>query len=54
MKQPKSLQPSIYKACSDLYIWKLSKMGLYIKVWAKGSTFFAKIKLPDTLIAVYP
>ena len=27
MKQPKSLQPSIYKACSDLYIWKLSKMG---------------------------
>lgn len=29
MKQPKSLQPSIYKACSNLYIWKLSKMGLY-------------------------
>lgn len=31
MKQPKSLQPSIYKACSDLYIRKLSKMGLCIK-----------------------
>ena len=29
MKQPKSLQPSIYKACSDLYICKLSKMGYY-------------------------
>ena len=29
MKQPKSLQPSIYKACSDLYICKLSKMGVY-------------------------
>lgn len=29
MKQPKSLQPSIYKDCSDLYIWELSKTGFY-------------------------
>lgn len=29
MKQPKSLQASIYKACSELYICKLSKMGFY-------------------------
>lgn len=38
MKQPKSLQPSIYKDCSDLYIWELSKTGLYIGVYgiAKG------------------
>lgn len=34
MKQPKSLQPSIYKACSDLYIRKLSKMGIRFKIFS--------------------
>ena len=40
MKQPKSLQPSIYKACSDLYICKLSKMGFYYSIFFLSSQDF--------------
>ena len=54
MKQPKSLQPSIYKACSDLYICKLSKMGLYFKMRKMSNIFFLPHYVKTDSLAVQP
>ncbi len=48
MKQPKSLQPSIYKDCSDLYIWKLSKTRTYEGIRFK--IFSAFVGMQDCFI----